>query len=520
MRKKLIPLLLSLVLMLTNIVPVFAVDESTVDQSPAGTELEEAIPDDPEQEDQDERLPKIIDFSACSSELGSFLVTWSCEDCDQVKIEWAKAENAEKWLGEAIVDAGEGSYALTGIKNWIEYCIRLTPIADEKPGESVIKQIDPWTDLRPARIEMVNDTAVCGEASIAIKVILGNGEELEKSCYTTYCSTGKVGANTGTVHFKGPYAGLKNMQFKYTVYPKKPPYMNVTFATQNSIEFYIPRSYSGSYGVIEYSTNSDYSNSKSKKIDFGTVKLKKLKKRTTYYIRVKNVKEGLSSEYQESVICTTGSKPSENGKTAKALVAKMKGKKSFTFDLPYNLTFADAYLFAYNLLDAYPQYDKWNINVQTHNKGSADQIEFKYNQKKAKRAARIEKRIRRIVNGAKKKKGSRAKVIYVNNYLCKICSYDYKAYNAHRKGGAINKKYEDSHTAYGCLVKGKAVCDGYTDAFYSIMKELNIPVKRAYGTDHTWNKVKIGKKWYHVDVTWNDCTHSSKWLLKSKHTRS
>ena len=94
----------------------------------------------------------------------------------------------------------------------------------------------------------------------------------------------------------------------------------------------------------------------------------------------------------------------------------------------------------------------------------------------------------------------------VNDQLCKICSY----------GSTRNSK---AYTAYGCLVKHKAVCSGYTDAFAAIMTELGIKNDYGHSPNHVWNKVKIGKKWYHVDVTWNDTTHSGRYLLKKSHPK-
>jgi transglutaminase/protease-like cytokinesis protein 3 len=96
----------------------------------------------------------------------------------------------------------------------------------------------------------------------------------------------------------------------------------------------------------------------------------------------------------------------------------------------------------------------------------------------------------KIVNGAKKKKSTRAKVKYVNSQICKTCSYHYAAYRAHKKGNYTKYKY--CYDAYGCLVEHKAVCAGYSEAFATIMTELNIPNTYANSPNHRWNKVKIG----------------------------
>lgn len=64
--------------------------------------------------------------------------------------------------------------------------------------------------------------------------------------------------------------------------------------------------------------------------------------------------------------------------------------------------------------------------------------------------------------------------------------------------------------AYGALVEGKAVCQGYTDAFWMFMSLLNIDCKvidndvESIQYNHTWNLVKLDGEWYHLDTTWDD----------------
>ena len=66
-------------------------------------------------------------------------------------------------------------------------------------------------------------------------------------------------------------------------------------------------------------------------------------------------------------------------------------------------------------------------------------------------------------------------------------------------------------TAYGALVLGEAVCDGYSQALAILLEAKNIDsivVTGAIGGDvdagHAWNRVQIGSEWYEVDATWDD----------------
>ncbi len=91
---------------------------------------------------------------------------------------------------------------------------------------------------------------------------------------------------------------------------------------------------------------------------------------------------------------------------------------------------------------------------------------------------------------------------YINNYIIDNCRYDEEAAeNNDVQGGNEND-------AYGALVDGKAVCEGYARAFQLLCNKANIDCVLLSGTtdsaNHAWNGVKIGGDWYQIDVTWND----------------
>lgn len=71
--------------------------------------------------------------------------------------------------------------------------------------------------------------------------------------------------------------------------------------------------------------------------------------------------------------------------------------------------------------------------------------------------------------------------------------------------------YEDGnrvHDAYGALVNGKAVCEGYAKAFQYLLQKVGIQSFMATGIGngdlHAWNIVRIDSKYYNVDLTWDD----------------
>lgn len=77
-----------------------------------------------------------------------------------------------------------------------------------------------------------------------------------------------------------------------------------------------------------------------------------------------------------------------------------------------------------------------------------------------------------------------------------------------------NIEYSNEHIvsyAYGALIEGKAVCQGYSQSFQKIIDKLNIQGRTLKGWStavkpefHQWNRVKLDDGWYFIDVTWND----------------
>jgi hypothetical protein len=94
----------------------------------------------------------------------------------------------------------------------------------------------------------------------------------------------------------------------------------------------------------------------------------------------------------------------------------------------------------------------------------------------------------------------------IHDKLCKLITYN-DAANA-----SDAYFYDPSHTAYGALVGGKAVCDGYALAYSYLLKKCGIHSTVALGYvgsnaqtgGHAWNLVKLSGSWYESDATWDD----------------
>lgn len=92
-------------------------------------------------------------------------------------------------------------------------------------------------------------------------------------------------------------------------------------------------------------------------------------------------------------------------------------------------------------------------------------------------------------------------VKYIHDYLIDNMEYN-------------QAKDVNNSNIYGALIEGKAVCEGYAEAFKYLLDKLDIPCILVYGDGinsngeteyHSWNQVMMDdNKWYSVDVTWDD----------------
>ena len=105
--------------------------------------------------------------------------------------------------------------------------------------------------------------------------------------------------------------------------------------------------------------------------------------------------------------------------------------------------------------------------------------------------------------------------------LIKSGMTDYEAELAIHDWLCENVRYVDTgadqmcYTAYGAIVKGQALCEGYARAMQLLCNELSIPCTLVCGVslerqeNHMWNIIKIGGDWYQLDVTWDDDDHNN-----------
>ena len=108
------------------------------------------------------------------------------------------------------------------------------------------------------------------------------------------------------------------------------------------------------------------------------------------------------------------------------------------------------------------------------------------------------------------------KISVVYQYVCDHVSYD----SAHKS----DPNYLPQFTAYGAIMNGKAVCQGFCNSLYYMLNKVGIDTRIISGNPdepHSWIIVKLGGKYYYCDPTWDEKIENPdlyKNFLKGKNT--
>lgn len=142
-----------------------------------------------------------------------------------------------------------------------------------------------------------------------------------------------------------------------------------------------------------------------------------------------------------------------------------------------------------------------NYGLYTDENGFVTGLEMNYSRSKETGKAELDvlnKKITQIC-GKVSSLSDYDKIKFLHDYIVKNCSYDPNGKNI--------------YSAYGCLIDGKAVCEGYSKAFAMLCEKAGIPCINIMGEatnkknkveSHMWNMIMLNGCWYHIDVTWDD----------------
>lgn len=115
------------------------------------------------------------------------------------------------------------------------------------------------------------------------------------------------------------------------------------------------------------------------------------------------------------------------------------------------------------------------------------------------------------------------KVYEIHDYINENCTYDYDGAETSMPSSKIdanvdfdayieddkavakaNANYFESHSIYGVLIKGKAVCEGYAKTANILFNKSGIESEVIRSNEHGWNYVKINGNYYQIDTTSDD----------------
>ena len=104
------------------------------------------------------------------------------------------------------------------------------------------------------------------------------------------------------------------------------------------------------------------------------------------------------------------------------------------------------------------------------------------------------------------------KIKAIYDYICANTTYDYTNLD--------NDAYKLKYTAYGALIDGTSVCQGYAVLLYRMALMADVDCRLISGTGnggrHAWNIIKVGNKYYNLDSTWDAVSYPNyKYFLKT-----
>lgn len=95
--------------------------------------------------------------------------------------------------------------------------------------------------------------------------------------------------------------------------------------------------------------------------------------------------------------------------------------------------------------------------------------------------------------------GALEKALFFHDWLAVNVAYNWDVANGREPD-------TDVHSAYSALVRGDAVCEGYSLAYKLLLDRTGVECTAVTSDDlnHMWNAVCLDGQWYYVDVTWDD----------------
>ena len=117
---------------------------------------------------------------------------------------------------------------------------------------------------------------------------------------------------------------------------------------------------------------------------------------------------------------------------------------------------------------------------------------------------KFDAKVNSIVSAASALSDPFRKELYLHDYLCEHVTYD------NDSTGEAQNFNPNAITAYGAIVEGKAICEGYSKAMQLLCLKCGIPCNLVFGehngVSHMWNIINPGQGLYYLDTTFDDAS--------------
>ena len=130
----------------------------------------------------------------------------------------------------------------------------------------------------------------------------------------------------------------------------------------------------------------------------------------------------------------------------------------------------------------------------------------------ARQEAEVDKKVDEIIESLElDDKTDFEKIAAIHDYICDNVEYE-----------SAEKGDNTVRTAYGALIEGKAVCQGYSVSLYRLLLEAGIDNRIIFGKGlsdtgdsgaHTWNIIELNDEYYYIDATWDDAGYQYQYFM-------
>ncbi len=114
----------------------------------------------------------------------------------------------------------------------------------------------------------------------------------------------------------------------------------------------------------------------------------------------------------------------------------------------------------------------------------------------------LQNKVDEYINLANNVSGDLEKLLIIHDKIAYDYSYEHDYVSLNNSGDYF------CYHPYGFILRGKAVCQGYSSLLYMVCSQIGIEADfcRSNNLNHVWNYIKIDGTWYHTDLTWDDPT--------------